>query len=121
MSWRIPGVDRPGQSTVHLVLRIGGEPPRHQIDAVFVQRIHLGVEKWTVFGGSWGSTLALAYAITVAHPGLAFNDVAVYITKGTSLEVKGLIPNDPNYAATLWAYNGSGFSNTYPLYFKTKK
>jgi proline iminopeptidase len=25
-----------------------------------------GVEKWTVFGGSWGSTLALTYAIT--HP-----------------------------------------------------
>ncbi len=29
-------------------------------------RRHLGVEKWTVFGGSWGSTLALAYAIK--HP-----------------------------------------------------
>ena len=29
-------------------------------------RRHLGVEKWTVFGGSWGSTLALAYAI--CHP-----------------------------------------------------
>ncbi len=29
-------------------------------------RRHLGVESWTVFGGSWGSTLALAYAIT--HP-----------------------------------------------------
>lgn len=29
-------------------------------------REHLGVERWTVFGGSWGSTLALAYAIT--HP-----------------------------------------------------
>jgi len=29
-------------------------------------RVHLGIEKWTVFGGSWGSTLALAYAIT--HP-----------------------------------------------------
>lgn len=25
-------------------------------------RIHLGVERWIVFGGSWGSTLALAYA-----------------------------------------------------------
>ena len=25
-------------------------------------RTHLGIEKWTVFGGSWGSTLALAYA-----------------------------------------------------------
>jgi proline iminopeptidase len=29
-------------------------------------REHLGVETWCVFGGSWGSTLALAYAIT--HP-----------------------------------------------------
>jgi proline iminopeptidase len=29
-------------------------------------RVRLGVEKWCVFGGSWGSTLALAYAIT--HP-----------------------------------------------------
>ena len=25
-------------------------------------RGHLGVSKWVVFGGSWGSTLALAYA-----------------------------------------------------------
>lgn len=29
-------------------------------------RSHLGIETWTVFGGSWGSTLALAYAQT--HP-----------------------------------------------------
>ena len=29
-------------------------------------RERLGIEKWCVFGGSWGSTLALAYAIT--HP-----------------------------------------------------
>lgn len=29
-------------------------------------RVHLGIEKWCVFGGSWGSTLALAYAIK--HP-----------------------------------------------------
>ena len=29
-------------------------------------RVHLGIEKWCVFGGSWGSTLALAYAIL--HP-----------------------------------------------------
>lgn len=30
-------------------------------------RERCGVDKWAVFGGSWGSTLALAYAIT--HPG----------------------------------------------------
>jgi len=29
-------------------------------------RAHLGIERWAVFGGSWGSTLALAYAET--HP-----------------------------------------------------
>ena len=30
-------------------------------------RRHLGIERWQLFGGSWGSTLALAYAQT--HPG----------------------------------------------------
>lgn len=29
-------------------------------------RQHWGVEQWLIFGGSWGSTLALAYAVT--HP-----------------------------------------------------
>ena len=29
-------------------------------------RAHLGIERWQVFGGSWGSTLALAYA--QSHP-----------------------------------------------------
>ncbi len=29
-------------------------------------RRHLGIERWHVFGGSWGSTLSLAYA--VSHP-----------------------------------------------------
>jgi len=29
-------------------------------------RTHLGIDRWQVFGGSWGSTLALAYAQT--HP-----------------------------------------------------
>jgi proline iminopeptidase len=30
-------------------------------------REHLGIEQWAVFGGSWGSTLALAYATTHAQ------------------------------------------------------
>lgn len=29
-------------------------------------RRHLSIDRWVVFGGSWGSTLALAYAQT--HP-----------------------------------------------------
>ena len=36
------------------------------VDDMEKLRQHLGIERWQVFGGSWGSTLALAYA--QAHP-----------------------------------------------------
>lgn len=36
------------------------------IDDMEMLREHVGVDKWVVFGGSWGSTLSLAYAVT--HP-----------------------------------------------------
>jgi proline iminopeptidase len=38
----------------------------HLVSDIEMLRTHLGIEKWQVFGGSWGSTLALAYAET--HP-----------------------------------------------------
>ncbi|MBZ8134205.1 prolyl aminopeptidase [Afifella sp. IM 167] len=39
----------------------------HLVDDIERLREVMGVEEWLVFGGSWGSTLALAYAET--HPG----------------------------------------------------
>ena len=39
---------------------------RHLISDLEALRQHLKVERWLVFGGSWGSTLALAYG--QAHP-----------------------------------------------------
>jgi proline iminopeptidase len=38
----------------------------HLIRDIETLRAHLGIERWLVFGGSWGSTLALAYA--ESHP-----------------------------------------------------
>lgn len=38
----------------------------HLIRDIETLRRHLGIEGWLVFGGSWGSTLALAYGET--HP-----------------------------------------------------
>lgn len=38
----------------------------HFVSDIETLRKSLGIEKWQVFGGSWGSTLALAYAQT--HP-----------------------------------------------------
>jgi len=40
--------------------------PQHSVDDIEALRKHLGIEKWIVFGGSWGSTLALLYG--QAHP-----------------------------------------------------
>lgn len=53
-----------GQSTPHAELR---ENTTWDLVADMERlRVHLGIEAWQVVGGSWGSTLALAYAET--HP-----------------------------------------------------
>src|SRR5688572_22072776 len=49
-----------GQSTPHAELR--DNTTWHLVADIEQIRTHLGIEKWLVFGGSWGSTLALAYA-----------------------------------------------------------
>lgn len=54
-----------GRSTPLGELRENTTP--HLIADIERLRAHLGIERWLVFGGSWGSTLALAYA--EAHPG----------------------------------------------------
>lgn len=53
-----------GQSTPHACLE--ENTTWHLVADIERLREHLGIEKWMVFGGSWGSTLALAYAQT--HP-----------------------------------------------------
>lgn len=48
-------------------------------------RIERGVERWVLFGGSWGSTLALAYAET--HPDRVLGLVLRGIFLGTRAEI----------------------------------
>jgi proline iminopeptidase len=64
--WRIVLFDQRGcgKSTPHAELR---ENTTWDLVADIERlREHLGIERWVVFGGSWGSTLSLAYAET--HP-----------------------------------------------------
>ena len=49
-----------GRSTPLGELRDNTTP--HLIADMEALRVHLGIQRWMVFGGSWGSTLALAYA-----------------------------------------------------------
>ncbi len=66
-----------GQSTPHADIR---ENTTWNIVSDLEQiRQHLGIEKWTVMGGSWGSLLALCYAIR--HP----DSVAGIIIRGVFL------------------------------------
>ena len=53
-----------GRSTPHAGLEANTTP--HLIADIEALRDRLDVERWVVFGGSWGSTLGLAYA--EAHP-----------------------------------------------------
>ncbi|MGW5521329.1 prolyl aminopeptidase [Gordonia sp. NPDC003950] len=61
-------------------------------------REHLGIDRWQVFGGSWGSTLGLAYAQT--HP----DRVTELVLRGIFLLRRSEID---------WYYNG-GAAHIYP-------
>ena len=54
-----------GQSTPYASLQ--DNTTWHLVSDMEAIREHLGIEKWQVFGGSWGSTLGLAYAQTHPH------------------------------------------------------
>lgn len=64
--WRIVIFDQRGcgQSTPHAELQ--ENTTWNLVRDIEKLREHLGIEKWVVFGGSWGSTLSLAYSQT--HP-----------------------------------------------------
>jgi proline iminopeptidase len=62
-------------------------------------RFHLGIDDWIVMGGSWGSTLALSYAI--AYP----ESVAGLILRGIFLAR----PNE-----TVWLHQQGGASQIFP-------
>lgn len=51
-----------GRSTPHAELR--ENTTWELVDDLERLRLHCGVERWLVMGGSWGSTLALSYAVT---------------------------------------------------------
>ncbi len=49
------------------------------VEDIHLLKAHLNIEQWLVFGGSWGSTLALAYALTYT------SDISGLILRGIFL------------------------------------
>jgi len=62
-------------------------------------REHLGIERWQLFGGSWGSTLALAYA--QRHP-----------ERVTELVLRGIYLARP--ADNEWGFTPTGAAHLFP-------
>ncbi|WP_433562141.1 prolyl aminopeptidase [Nocardia sp. CA-151230] len=83
-----------GRSTPHIAdgASLEHNTTGHLVADIERLRTHLGVERWLVFGGSWGSTLALSYA--QAHP----DQVTELVLRGIFLLRRKEID---------WYYNGS--------------
>ncbi len=65
-SYRIILFDQRGAGRSKPLGELRDNTTPHLVADIETLRQHLGVSQWLVFGGSWGSTLALAYA--EAHP-----------------------------------------------------
>lgn len=73
----------------------------HLLDDIERLRLHLGIERWIVSGGSWGSTLALAYA--QAHPSRCLALVLRGLFLGSRAEVEWLANGAPQFFPEAWA------------------
>jgi proline iminopeptidase len=64
--WRIIIFDQRGAGRSRPLGSLAQNTTPDLVDDIEILRRHLNIENWLLFGGSWGSTLALAYA--QAHP-----------------------------------------------------
>lgn len=62
---------------------------QHLIADIEKLREHLGVKDWLLYGASWGTTLALAYAI--AHPDRVRGIILAAVTTTSAEDVKWLV------------------------------
>lgn len=61
-AYRIILFDQRGCGKSEPFCELSDNTTTHLVEDIEVIRRNLGIDKWVVFGGSWGSTLALAYA-----------------------------------------------------------
>jgi proline iminopeptidase len=94
-----------GRSTPHAAdpaTDLGHNTTAHLVGDIELLRDHLGVDRWLVWGASWGSTLALAYA--EAHPDRVTEMSLVGVTTGRHEEVD-------------WVFRG-GIARLFPQQFE---
>lgn len=78
-------LDQRGAGRSHPYLSRDANTTAHLVEDLETIRDHFGISQWAIAGGSWGSTLALAYA--EAYPARVSGMVLRAIFLGTSEEV----------------------------------
>ena len=84
--WRIVIFDQRGAGRSRPLGGLEENTTPRLVEDIERLRVHLNVERWLLFGGSWGSTLALAYGQT--HPGRVIGCVLRGIFLGRPSEVE---------------------------------
>jgi proline iminopeptidase len=80
------GCGRSTPSAADPAADLGVNTTDHLIGDIEALRRHLGIDRWLVFGGSWGSTLGLAY--TERHPDRVSEVVLFSVVTTTRREVE---------------------------------
>ncbi len=98
--WRIVLFDQRGAGRSTPTADVTDNTTWHLVADLEQLREHLGIERWALFGGSWGSTLALAYAQT--WPARVLGLVLRGIFLGTPAEIDWFLHGMREFQPEAW-------------------
>lgn len=84
--WRIVLFDQRGSGRSRPQASLSANTTQHLISDMEHLRAHLAIESWLLFGGSWGSTLALAYGQAYPDRVLGFVLRGVFLFRPSEIE-----------------------------------
>lgn len=93
-----------GRSTPHAgapTADLSTNTTHHLIADIELLRTHLAIDRWLVLGGSWGATLALAYA--QRHPSRVSAMILFSVTNTTQTEVEWITVHMRRFFPLQWA------------------
>ena len=99
--WRVIIFDQRGAGRSRPLGELRENTTQHLVRDIEVLRQFLGIENWLLFGGSWGSTLALAYA--QEHPSRVLGCVLRGVFLGRQEEVSWFLDGLRRVFPDAWA------------------
>lgn len=85
-AWRIITYDQRGSGRSTPYGETAANSPAHLVADLEHLRLHLGIERWHVSGGSWGSTLALLYATAHADRILSLTLRSIFLMRQSEID-----------------------------------